>query len=434
MPLSRTPPSLPGTTSAPHTAYRAVLAASWLAYATFYFPRLAFAASKLGLLSDSSLAVTRSFLGIADALFLALYALGQFLWGAVAERWGPRRLVVAGLLGAAAAALILAGATHPTLILVALAVQGVVQATGWVAVCSDVAAHTPPTRRGFAFGILSTSYAFGALAAPLVLGWTAYTLTGSWRAAPLSSAVITLLALVTYSVWLRPWPARTSHLAHPTTYPDPLASAIHAESARPAATVWLLSIADFLLKPVIYATVFWTPVLVRDALPTLTSSAATALAGVLGLAGLASPVLAGFLSDRAFHGQRGLPAILGLAGCTIMLVAFPLAAASGRWWLLALALLFLGTALYAAESLIVGVAAAEAGGTRAAQAVGIVNGVGSFGGILGGLVPGFLSGPHLFALLAAMSLLAIPLLLPLLRRERQRRMETTPRSGQRSPE
>lgn len=63
-----------------------VLFASWLAYAAFYFPRLAFSVSKLGLLTEPSIAPSRPFLRLAEALFLVVYATGQFIWGGLSGR------------------------------------------------------------------------------------------------------------------------------------------------------------------------------------------------------------------------------------------------------------------------------------------------------------------------------------------------------------
>ena len=44
----------------------------------------------MGILEDSSvnLVLTQQMLGNLDALYLAAYAVGQFVWGAVAEKWG----------------------------------------------------------------------------------------------------------------------------------------------------------------------------------------------------------------------------------------------------------------------------------------------------------------------------------------------------------
>nr|WP_286207427.1 MFS transporter [Thermomicrobium sp. CFH 73360] len=358
-------------------------------------------------MADPTLGLSRVFLGVADALFLAVYAAGQFVAGALTDRVGPRRLVTLGLLTACAASLLLAATPTAWLLLAALLIQGAAQATGWAAVCSDVAQHTPPQRRGVAFGILSTSYAFGALAAPVLLGWFAYSVIGQWRAAPLAGGMIALFVAVAYTLWLRVWfaPDRASqHLR---------ASERQALALLRSRSLWFLSGADFLLKPVIYATVFWAPVLVRDALPFIAAGVATAIAGLLGLAGLAGPLLAGTISDRLFGGHRVRPAVFALLGCTVALLLFPVAARTQRWWLIALVLLALGITLYAAESLIVGVAAAEAGGAQAAIAVGIVNGVGSVGGILGGLVPGLVTGTSLFLALAFTALIASLLLIPL---------------------
>jgi MFS family permease len=246
-----------------------VLIANWLAYATLYFPRLAFAASKLGLLADPSLSLTRSFLGVADASFLTVYAAGQFVSGTLAERIGPRRLVVLGLFSAGLAAGALALAPKPWFLLAVTVLQGAAQSTGWVAVCSDVARSTPVERRGTVFGLLSTSYAFGALAAPVFLGWIAYSLIGHWRAAPAASTLLAVTVAALYGWWLA---ARQQHPGQPGQQRDS-ASADPRRRVVRNPTVWMLSLADFLLKPVIYATVFWTPVLVRDALPQLTPTA-----------------------------------------------------------------------------------------------------------------------------------------------------------------
>lgn len=400
-----------------------VLFASWLAYAAFYFPRLAFSVSKLGLLTEPSIALSRPFLGLADALFLVVYATGQFIWGGLSGRWGPRRLISLGLGTASVAALALAFVHNPWLLLILLLLQGLAQSTGWVAVCGDVAAHTPSEQRGFAFGILSTSYAFGALAAPVLLGWIAYSLIGSWRAAPMSAAVLALIVLRLYGRFLRSWQQPVLRASPPVNAQRSLPSVI--TTARSTA-VWLLSGADFFLKPAIYATVFWTPVLVRDALPTLSPATATMLAGLLGLAGLVSPVLVGFLSDRLFHHQRVLPALLSLAGCILAFLLFPPCTQTGYWWLTALDLFLIGVTLYAAESLVVGIAAAEAGGPNSALAVGIVNGVGSFGGIFGGLIPGIITGPSVFYSLAIGCLLASAALLPLVRHEQHARRQPRP--------
>ncbi|WP_238654204.1 hypothetical protein [Rothia uropygialis] len=61
---------------------------SWVGYAAYYFPRNAFSAAKVGIRDQGGL--SRETLGMLDSVYLAAYAVGQFLWGAVAERYGAR--------------------------------------------------------------------------------------------------------------------------------------------------------------------------------------------------------------------------------------------------------------------------------------------------------------------------------------------------------
>src|SRR4030095_7195856 len=83
-----------------------IFALSWLAYAAFYFPRSAFSAAKVGILDEGFL--TKQTLGLLDSVYLAAYAVGQFVWGACAEKYGTR-VVVAGGMGMAGLAFLSQG-------------------------------------------------------------------------------------------------------------------------------------------------------------------------------------------------------------------------------------------------------------------------------------------------------------------------------------
>lgn len=54
---------------------------TWLAYAAFYFTRKAFSVAKLGIAEDPSFELDKSAMADLDALYLAAYAVGQFMWG-----------------------------------------------------------------------------------------------------------------------------------------------------------------------------------------------------------------------------------------------------------------------------------------------------------------------------------------------------------------
>lgn len=52
---------------------------TWLAYAAFYFTRKAFSVAKLGIAEDPSFELDKSAMADLDALYLAAYAVGQFM-------------------------------------------------------------------------------------------------------------------------------------------------------------------------------------------------------------------------------------------------------------------------------------------------------------------------------------------------------------------
>ncbi|WP_228770291.1 hypothetical protein [Actinokineospora alba] len=69
-----------------------IFAITWIAYAGFYFTRQTMSVAKVGILQDPTvnLTLTKAVLGNLDALYLIAYALGQFVWGTLADRFGPQ--------------------------------------------------------------------------------------------------------------------------------------------------------------------------------------------------------------------------------------------------------------------------------------------------------------------------------------------------------
>ena len=145
-----------------------IFALSWLAYAAFYFPRQAFSSAKIGILDEGFL--TRHTLGLLDSAYLAAYAVGQFVWGAMTERFGTRVVVGGGMVMAAIAAMTMGIAPAVWLFLPVMIIQGLSQSTGWSGLSKNIASFFTLRRRGRAMGLFSTSYAFGGLVAAPVTG------------------------------------------------------------------------------------------------------------------------------------------------------------------------------------------------------------------------------------------------------------------------
>lgn len=410
-----------------------IFALSWLAYAAFYFPRSAFSAAKVGILEDGFL--TRQSLGLLDSAYLAAYAVGQFVWGAATERFGTRVVVGGGMVMAAVAAIIMGIAPAVWLFMPLMIVQGLAQSTGWSGLSKNIASFFTIRRRGRAMGMFSTSYAFGGLVAVPVTGWVAYSVFDSWRWAFIAGAAVMLAALGMFLIFQRNNPQEVGlpgidedpakldceHIPVRTRAPigvvkvqsnrfrfsDLLAAARHDPM------VLRLGLVYFLLKPARYAILLWGPILVLDAMPELDAITAVMVPVAFGVAGVVAPVAIGWISDTLFRARRVPPTVICLGLLVIALSLWPVVTTQKSVTMLILMLAFVGLTAYGADAMISGVAAVDFGTAKyAAGATGFINGCGSVGAILGGLLPGFFSGSLIFYLFAGAAALAALMLLP----------------------
>ncbi|MFG2500754.1 MFS transporter [Streptomyces sp. NPDC048441] len=416
-----------------------IFAVTWIAYAGFYFVRQAFSVAKLGILDDPAVnqTLTSHTLGVIDAVYLAAYAVGQFVWGSWADRVGPRVVVIGGMAGAVVASAVVGLSTSLLVFGAAMAVQGLAQSTGWAPLCKNVTSFVPVKERGRILGLWCTNYAFGGLAAPPFLGWWAYSVFDSWRVAFFAGSVTLAVVLVLFVVFQRNAPQDVG-LPHPDADADADEATAESESesgagagsgstqpkAAPSSKeiyrailrdrmVLTLSAAYFLLKPARYALLLWGPVIVSQRLPDAGKLEATLIPVAFGVAGVLAPMTVGWISDRLYSSRRVPPCVLSLGLLMVMLAAFVPLTATGSTATMVAVLAVIGFGLYAADALIAGVAAVDSGGSGGAgTATGFVNGCGSVGAILGGLLPGFLSTTPLFYGFAAAAALAGLIMLP----------------------
>lgn len=143
-----------------------IFAITWLAYAGFYFTRQAFSVAKVGILDDPDAdAFTEQMMGNLDALYLAAYAVGQFIWGSTADRFGPRVVVLGGLAMSIVAATLMGITTAVFFFVPLMIVQGLAQSTGWSSLCKNMSSFFAVRERGRVLGMWSTNYAAGSLLA-----------------------------------------------------------------------------------------------------------------------------------------------------------------------------------------------------------------------------------------------------------------------------
>jgi sugar phosphate permease len=148
--------------------------------------------------------------------------------------------------------------------------------------------------------------------------------------------------------------------------------------------IWLFAASYFFIKIIRYVLLFWLPYYLSTTLGYSTLEAA-GISTAFDAGGLAGVVAIGLLSDRFRFGRAGL-ACVWLFGLVLACGAYVLWGASGKLTNVAL-LVLIGAMLFGPDSILCGAAAMDAGGPRAASmATGFVNGIGSIGPILQGLL------------------------------------------------
>ncbi|PMZ69656.1 MFS transporter [Pseudomonas sp. FW305-70] len=393
---------------------------TWVAYAAFYFTRKAFSVAKLGIGEDPDFMLEKAVMANLDALYLTAYAVGQFLWGNFSDRFGPRVVVLSGLVISAAAALLMG--TYATLPIFAscMLVQGFAQSTGWSGLCKNVGSFFSTSERGRVLGYWSTSYAFGGLVATPFAGWWAYQAYHDWRIAFISSAVVVLVVAVLFYFLQRNRPEDVGLPAVEIEI-EPVSNVVVPRESMWAGirtvmknrTVLVLGLAYFMLKPARYAILLWGPVIIYERMPEIGKVASAIVPTSFELAGLIGPILIGIASDKYFGARRIPVCVLSLVVLTACLGLFVPAMQSGSLYLVVGLLFMMGLTLYGPDSMISGSAAIDFGSKDgAASAAGFVNGCGSVGAVLGGLLPGYFDTITVFMVFTGAAILAILMLLP----------------------
>lgn len=399
-----------------------IFAITWLAYAAFYFTRKAFSVAKLGIAEDPDFTLDKMAMANLDAIYLAAYAIGQFTWGILADRFGPRVVVFGGLLISAVAALVMGSFATLLIFATCMLIQGLAQSTGWSGLCKNIGSFFPAEQRGRVLGLWSSCYAFGGLVASPFAGWWAYTLIGTWHAAFISSAAVVGLVAVLFFIFQRNKP---EDVGLPAVEPEPALTAeeVHAQSKISVLeplreilrnrTVLVLGLAYFLLKPARYAILLWGPVIVFEQMPTVGKVGAAIIPTAFELAGLLGPILLGLASDKLFGARRMPACVLSLLALTVSLALFMGALHTGSVLLVVALLFVMGLTLYGPDSMISGAAAIDFGTAKAGgTAAGFVNGCGSVGAILGGLLPGYFDSVTVFIVFAGCALFSALVLIP----------------------
>lgn len=406
---------LPSASPRPFVAW----SLTWLTYATYYTGRKGFSVSKKTI--SAELGVSERALGAIDTAYLGAYAVGQFANGLVGDRIGARRLLSFGLCASALACAAFGASSAALAFAICFFFNGLFQASGWPGTTRAMAEWTTPENRGTVMAFWSTCYQVGGIAANALCGFLLVRL--GWRSTFFGPALLLLLMGLGVLLFLRRGPAAesTSQAAPPLAAGSWLSRSFTTEAQRTvlrSPLLWCYGSSYFFIKFIRYALLFWLPYYLSTRLGyagDLAANVASAfeVGGIVGVIGL------GVLSDRLSFSRAAVCAV-SLVGLAVALGVYIQLGDRGVL-LNALGLALIGALLFGPDSLLSGAAAQDAGGPRAsATATGMVNGLGSIGGMVEGLVVPLVSArwgwSALFPLLLVLALGAALALIPALRK------------------
>lgn len=392
---------------------------TYFGYFFYYFGR-----KYLGVITPSLIeegVLTKTQIGLIQSGYLTAYAIGQFVSGALGDKFGPRLLICTGMVVSGLAALALGLFPIFGIVLIAFSINGLAQSTGWPNSCKLMSSWIPHEQRGRVMGIWMTCYIGGSLLSNAFAGYLIGSYT--WEHVVFINGSLILVIGIIEGLYLINHPQDRGHsIARRESTGDPQRqnrSSFFRMITHPV--ILMFGWAYFSLKFVRYTFFVWLPLYLVETIGLAKDVSAYVSTG-FEIGGIIGLILGGYFADKFFVKNRGRLAWFAMVGVTLCLVCFR-GLAGGGLWVVVFALAAVGFFLFIADSVLSGTAAQDVGGAEcSASATGVVNGIGSLGGILAGILPIWLQQKYgwdaVFILFIALSVAATLILVPVaLRKE-----------------
>ena len=349
-----------------------VFFSAWALYAGYYICRYDLSSSVGG----------SSHLALELVCFGGAYAIGQFVGGACADSGKASRTAIAGAL-ISVVCTALQGWASIKLGLVLQIANGLGQGLGWPSLLKLIGGWFSSGERDKVLGWWSSSYILGGFLASVLMQWL------SLRATEAGLSPLHLLHIVPPSILLL---TACFFLLRMRSVPES-ADAVRAdpEARLSGFAGWRSILANrsmryaasmyFFLKMTRYTLLFWLPHYLISMVG-YSSYTAARTASYFEIFGVLGPIATGYLTTRAFGGNRMRLCAAMVYGLAFMCLAHPLLAASGFFGMV-VSISLLGLLIHGADMLVSGMAVLDAvPATQHGRAVGFVNGVGSLGQVL----------------------------------------------------
>lgn len=350
--------------------------------------------------------------GMVFSSLTVMYAVGQFVNGQLADRFGSRAVASLGVLGSVA--------VNPAVFVLLFACRragrigsscsrcwwssgecnGFFQSMGWSPMVKAMAHWYPLSRRGRIMGMWGTCYQFGgafaSLLALFLIGYAAQELGGDWRNVFLVPAVLLAAVGVFFYLEMRNRPEDVGLPA--VDWEEVPAGDAWREQPSIARNLvrtlsnphlWIVAATFFMLDVNRYGFVNWMPSFLDargmgQASPLLADFKKAMTLCIHPLAGSAGAILAGWAIDRFFGGRRGPVIAMLLALLGLFSFVFP-RVDPAHTGLVVLVVALVGMCTYGPHILMVGHAAQDFGKkSGAAGAAGFIDAVGYIGASLAG--------------------------------------------------
>lgn len=314
---------------APYGLVWAILVYAWIAN---YLIRMALSALLPPIMAEFGLTYAQA--GLLSAAVFYAYTSMQLPAGALGDRLGRRRMVIAGVLLSAGASVFTGLAGTLTLLFVARLATGLSQGFLFSNDRVIIAATTPPGRIALGQGISFSGPGLGTTLGLVLAGYLGTLLP--WRHVFLLFAFPPLLAALMIWRWI-PEPPRATAAADPAW---PFQRVLRTRD------FWLLAISGMVPIYVQFLLATWGPALFVEAgVRDLARSAS--LASLQGLTAPAGLLVSGLATDRlrarGYHGKLVIAAALSGSVLTVLAMGL-IIRQHGPAWLLTLALL--GTSFF----------------------------------------------------------------------------------------
>jgi sugar phosphate permease len=399
----------------------------WFVYVAYYLVRKNYAVAMPALLEEYNW--TKQDVGVIMTANFAAYAVGQFLNGFLGDRLGSKLMICTGLsLSILANWLFPLFDSVPFLMLI-WGVNGYAQSSGWPCSVKVMGCWFSAYERGTVMGFWSTCYQAGGILASLLAAF--FLACYGWQFSFFGPSLVVAGILALYLLWQKEKPedhglinveeyhrlitqqsARAQDaLGQPLTAERPAAPTDNAHSDTvnvadlPAEaetkpymlwnvlgnkTVLAYGMAYFFLKFIRYSLLFWLPLYMVEKFRFGVAEAGI-ISTLFEVGGIAGTIFAGWVSDKYFQARRAPISVLMLLGLAVISFLYMQFGGLHAYTNVVL-IVFLGFMLYGPDSVMSGTGAIDAvSKAEAATAAGFVNGMGSVGQALQGLIIAYIS-------------------------------------------